>query len=77
MSRDFSHVRFISAGAGSGKTYRLTVELERALVHDGVRPSRVIVRRAARTISDRGSTLEARVCTLLTKPGVFSTVRRA
>ena len=42
MSRDFSHVRFISAGAGSGKTYRLTVELERALVHDGVRPSRVI-----------------------------------
>lgn len=42
MSRDFSHVRFISAGAGSGKTYRLTMELERALVNDGVRPSRVI-----------------------------------
>ena len=37
-----SHVSFISAGAGSGKTYRLTVELERALVEGGVRPSRVI-----------------------------------
>ncbi|MGH8310376.1 MAG: UvrD-helicase domain-containing protein, partial [Steroidobacteraceae bacterium] len=42
MNRDFSHVRFISAGAGSGKTYRLTVELERALVEEGIRPSRVI-----------------------------------
>ena len=42
MSRGFSHVRFVSAGAGSGKTYRLTVELERALVADGVQPSRVI-----------------------------------
>jgi ATP-dependent exoDNAse (exonuclease V) beta subunit len=42
MSRDFAHVRFISAGAGSGKTYRLTEELERALVTDGVAPSRVI-----------------------------------
>lgn len=42
MSHDFSHVRFISAGAGSGKTYRLTVELERALVQEGIRPDRVI-----------------------------------
>ena len=32
---------FISAGAGSGKTYRLTEELERALVA-GVRPAGVI-----------------------------------
>ena len=39
---DFSHVTFISAGAGSGKTYRLTEELERALVDDGVHPSGVI-----------------------------------
>ena len=38
---DFSHVTFISAGAGSGKTYRLTAELERALV-DGMRPAAVI-----------------------------------
>ena len=28
---DLAHVRFISAGAGSGKTYRLTEELEEAL----------------------------------------------
>jgi len=39
---DFSHVTFISAGAGSGKTYRLTQDLERALVEDQVHPSRVI-----------------------------------
>ncbi len=38
----FAHVRFISAGAGSGKTYRLTEELERALVDDGVAPGRII-----------------------------------
>ena len=38
----FSHVRFISAGAGSGKTYRLIEELERALTHDGVNPARII-----------------------------------
>jgi ATP-dependent exoDNAse (exonuclease V) beta subunit len=42
MSRDFGHVRFISAGAGSGKTYRLTEELEHALVEGGIAPSRVI-----------------------------------
>ena len=39
---EFSHVTFIRAGAGSGKTYRLTEELERALVDGGVRPSGVI-----------------------------------
>ena len=38
---DFSHVTFISAGAGSGKTYRLTEELERALIA-GMQPSGVI-----------------------------------
>jgi ATP-dependent exoDNAse (exonuclease V) beta subunit len=42
VSRAFGHVRFISAGAGSGKTYRLTEELEHALVEDGIKPSRVI-----------------------------------
>lgn len=42
MKQDFSHVRFISAGAGSGKTYRLTEEFERALVDDGIEPNRVI-----------------------------------
>jgi ATP-dependent exoDNAse (exonuclease V) beta subunit len=42
MSRDFGHVRFISAGAGSGKTYRLTEELERVLVEGGIAPGRVI-----------------------------------
>ena len=38
----FAHVRFISAGAGSGKTYRLTEELENALVHERIAPGRVI-----------------------------------
>lgn len=38
----FAHVRFISAGAGSGKTYRLTEELEHALVEDGTAPGRII-----------------------------------
>src|SRR5690606_39222752 len=41
-ARGFAHVRFISAGAGSGKTYRLTEELEHALVRDGIAPARVI-----------------------------------
>ena len=31
MSEQLAHITFISAGAGSGKTYRLTEELERAL----------------------------------------------
>src|SRR5262245_11371722 len=39
---DFSHVTFISAGAGSGKTYRLTEELERALVERHIDPAGVI-----------------------------------
>ena len=40
--RDLSHVRFISAGAGSGKTYRLTMELEQALCEGRVTPAAVI-----------------------------------
>ena len=39
---DFSHVTFISAGAGSGKTYRVTKDLERALLEEGVRPDAII-----------------------------------
>ncbi len=38
----FEHVRFISAGAGSGKTYRLTRELEEALGGGRVTPANVI-----------------------------------
>lgn len=40
--RDLEHVRFISAGAGSGKTYRLTRELEQALCEGRVTPAAVI-----------------------------------
>ena len=40
--RDLEHVRFISAGAGSGKTYRLTQELEQALREGRVTPAGVI-----------------------------------
>lgn len=42
VSADYSHISFVSAGAGSGKTYRLTEELERALTQQGVRPAAVI-----------------------------------
>ena len=45
MSRaqsDLGHVRFISAGAGSGKTYRLTELLEQALSEGKVTPAAVI-----------------------------------
>ena len=38
----FTHVTFISAGAGSGKTHRLTTELERALVEEGLPPAGII-----------------------------------
>src|SRR5690606_13371 len=37
----YAHVRFLSAGAGSGKTYRLTQALQAALI-DGVSPARII-----------------------------------
>ena len=40
--RDLAHVRFISAGAGSGKTYCLTEELEQALSEGRVTPAAVI-----------------------------------
>ena len=36
------HIRFISAGAGSGKTYRLTEELEKELMTGNTRPSGVL-----------------------------------
>ena len=39
---DLSHLRFISAGAGSGKTHRLTEELERALAEGDVTPAGVV-----------------------------------
>ena len=55
--RGFGHVTFVSAGAGSGKTYRLTQELERALVDDGIDPAGVIATtftvKAAGELNDR------------------------
>ncbi|MDE0038232.1 MAG: UvrD-helicase domain-containing protein [Gammaproteobacteria bacterium] len=38
----FDHVTFISAGAGSGKTYRLIDELEKAIVEDAVPPAGIL-----------------------------------
>ena len=38
----WGHVTFISAGAGSGKTYRLTEELERALLAGDAAPAGII-----------------------------------
>jgi hypothetical protein len=73
--------RTSSAGSVAGRARQLFLDCDRQPIPPGpryvaMRPRRVIVRRAARTINARGSTLEASVCTLLTKPGVFSTVRR-
>ena len=66
-SRDaLAHVRFISAGAGSGKTYRLIEELERALAHDGVNPAQVIG--ATFTVKAAGE-LEGRVHARLIERG--------
>ena len=42
MNARWDHVTFISAGAGSGKTYRLTEELERALRSGEATPAGVI-----------------------------------
>ena len=39
---DLAHLRFISAGAGSGKTHRLTGELERSLAGGAVSPAGVV-----------------------------------
>ena len=38
----FDHVTFISAGAGSGKTYRLIDELEKAIVKDDIPPAGIL-----------------------------------
>jgi ATP-dependent exoDNAse (exonuclease V) beta subunit len=52
-----AHIRFISAGAGSGKTYRITEELQAMLANGTVRPSGVIAttftRRAATELRER------------------------
>ena len=37
------NITFVNAGAGSGKTYRLTTDLARILTQDGVEPSQVIL----------------------------------
>ena len=64
--RDLSHVRFISAGAGSGKTYRLTRELEQALCEGRVTPAAVI----GTTFTVKAATeLQDRVRTRLIRSG--------
>ena len=64
--RDLSHVRFISAGAGSGKTYRLTKELEQALCEGRVTPAAVI----GTTFTVKAATeLQDRVRTRLIRSG--------
>ncbi len=41
-TRRFDHVTFISAGAGSGKTYRLIDELEKAIVENDIPPAGIL-----------------------------------
>ena len=63
---DLTHVRFISAGAGSGKTYRLTEALEKALSEGRVTPAGVI----GTTFTVKAATeLRDRVRTRLTRSG--------
>jgi ATP-dependent helicase/nuclease subunit A len=51
------HIRFISAGAGSGKTYRVTEDLQKMLASGAVNPAGVIAttftRRAATELRER------------------------
>ena len=63
-----AHITFISAGAGSGKTHRLTEILHRELTIGGVRPSGVI----ATTFTKKAATeLRERVREHLLKQGIF------
>lgn len=52
-----SNIKFISAGAGSGKTYRLTEELREALVSGRARPSGIVgttfTKKAAKELGER------------------------
>jgi len=54
---DLSHLRIISAGAGSGKTFRLTEELSGLLINGYVRPHGIIAttftRKAAAELQER------------------------
>ncbi|MCB0706532.1 MAG: UvrD-helicase domain-containing protein [Saprospiraceae bacterium] len=56
MSTDLSNLRIISAGAGSGKTFRLTSEMVQ-LLQEGVRPSGIIAttftKKAAAELQER------------------------
>ena len=64
--QDLAHLRFISAGAGSGKTYRLTQELEQALCEGRVTPAAVI----GTTFTVKAATeLQDRVRTRLIRSG--------
>ena len=65
---DLAHVRFISAGAGSGKTYHLTEELEQALSDGRAMPAAVI----GTTFTVKAATeLHDRVRTRLIRSGRF------
>ena len=68
-SKAEAHITFVSAGAGSGKTYRLTELLHRELTAGGARPSGVI----ATTFTKKAATeLRERVREHLLKQGNFS-----
>jgi ATP-dependent exoDNAse (exonuclease V) beta subunit len=62
-------LRFLSAGAGSGKTYRLTQILHDMLVDGGVRPEGVL----ATTFTNKAATeLRERVRSHLIKQGQYA-----
>lgn len=72
MSTDSRTIRVVNAGAGSGKTYRITEEIFRAVIEEKIEPSRII----ATTFTRRAATeLRSRVVGRLTAEGRLTEAR--
>ena len=70
----WDHVTFISAGAGSGKTYRLTEELEQALLQGDTKPAGIV----GTTFTVKAATeLRERVCNRLLSAGHLHLAERS
>ena len=72
MSGHRGNIRLVSAGAGSGKTYRITEEISRAIIDERVEPARII----ATTFTRRAaSELQSRITARLTERGWLAEAR--
>ncbi len=72
MSTDSSNIRVITAGAGSGKTYRITEEISRAIIEDNTEPRRIIATTFTRKAA---SELGSRIVGRLTAEGRLAEAR--